>query len=141
RLASNSKFGPQRSACGGVLDDCLKCFGKSSFLERMRSKRMHRSAGFTPTLAGQFTRSPDRTNGMVASFLQTCFLADLHLYNDARETLSERVVNVSRHAGSLFENGSLTLLLDELLSVRRHHDVVSEGLSKLDLIGSIGPLF
>jgi hypothetical protein len=46
-------------------------------------------------------------------------------------------MNVSRHAGSLFENGSLTLLLDKLLSVRRHHDVMSECLSEFDLIASI----
>ena len=75
---------------------------------------------------------------MLGIFLQKCFFGSLHLNDHAGEPLSERVVNVSRHAGSLFENGSLTLLFDELLSVRRHHDVVSEGLSEFDLVCAIG---
>jgi hypothetical protein len=55
--------------------------------------------------------------------------------------LRKRIVDISRHARSLFENGSLTLLFDELLSMHGHHDVVSESLSKFNLIGSIEPLF
>src|SRR5262249_58867939 len=113
----------------------------SSSLERLRSKRVHRSTSFTQTVAGQFTRSADVTNGMLGIFLQECFFGSLHLNNHAGKPLSQRVVNVSRHAGSLFENGSLTLLFDEFLSVGRHHDVVSKSLSKFDLVGSIGPLF
>src|SRR6185369_5591731 len=137
RLASDSKFRAQRSACSRVLHDRLKCIGKSSFLERLRSKRVHRATRFTQTVAGQFTRSTDVTNSMLGIFLEECFFGSLHLNNHASEPLSESVVDVSCHAGSLFENGSLTLLFDELLSVRRHHDVVSQRLSKFDLVRMI----
>jgi hypothetical protein len=140
-LANDLKFRLQRSARSRVFYDRVKCIGKSSFLERLRSKRVHRPTRFTQTVAGEFTRSTDVTNSMLGIFLQECFFGSLHLNDHAGEPLSERIVNVSRHAGSLFENGRLTLLLDELLAVRRHHDVVSEGLSKFDFIRSIGPLF
>src|SRR5262249_13323036 len=140
-LANDLKFCLQRGACSRVFYDRAKCIGKSSFLERLRSKRVHRSARFTQTVAGQLTRSTDVTDSMLGIFLKECFLRSLHLDNHAGESLSECVVNVSRHAGSLFQNGCLTLLLYELLSVRRHHDVMSEGLSKFNFIGSIGPLF
>jgi hypothetical protein len=40
-LAGYSKFRVQRSACSRVLDDRTKCIGKSSFLERLWSKRVH----------------------------------------------------------------------------------------------------
>src|SRR5262249_4806961 len=140
-LANDLKFRLQRSACSRVFYDRLKCIGESSFLERLRSKRVHRSARFTQTVAGQLTRPTDVTNSMLGVFLQECFFSSLHLNNHAGEPLSEGIMNDSRHAGWLFENGCLTLLLDELLSVGSHHNVMSQRLSKFDFIGSIDALF
>src|ERR1700756_2912631 len=140
RLASNSKFGPQSSARSRVLDDRLKCIGKRSLLERLRSKCVHRSTRFTQAAASEFTRSADVTNSVLLVVIQQGVFSSFHLHDHAGEPLSERVVNVLRHAGSLFENGSHTLLLDELLPMRRHHHVVSEGLSKFDLVCAVHTL-
>src|SRR5262249_12129666 len=102
RLANDLKFRLERSACSRVLYDRLKRIRKSSFLERLRSKSMHRSACFTQTVAGQFTRPTDVTDSMLGVFLQECFFGSLHLNNHACESLSERVMDVSGHTSSLF---------------------------------------
>src|SRR5262245_58851050 len=78
---------------------------------------------------------------MLFIMIQQSFFSSFHLHDHPGEPLSERVVNISRHTGSLFENGSLTLLLYDLLAMRRQHDVMGQRLSELDLIGSIGSLF
>src|SRR5262249_38817877 len=131
----------QCSACSCVFDDRPKGVSKGGFLERLWSKRVHRSARFTQAVAGQLASSSNMTNSMLWILLKERFFGSLHLNNHAREALGERVVNVSRHSGSLFKNGSLTLLFDKLLSMRGHHDVMRQCLRKLDLIGSIGAPF
>ena len=67
----------------------------------------------------------DMSDCVLGVFLQKCFFSRFHLDDHSGESLCERIVNVSRHASPFFENCSFTLLLDEVLPVRRHHHVVS----------------
>src|SRR5439155_10523357 len=53
------------------------------------------------------------------------------------KTLCERVVNVTRHSISFFENRSPLTLLGELVELKREHDLVGERLGQFDLLRPI----
>src|SRR4029077_20430616 len=78
---------------------------------------------------------------MIVRFLATTtgnrILGCFQLHNHAGKTLRERVMNVTRHSVSFFENRSPPALLGKLIESKRQHDLVGEGLGQLDLLRSI----
>src|SRR5581483_448851 len=58
-------------------------------------------------------------------------------FDDSGKALGQGVVNVARHAGSLFQNGGLPPLLGELVELNGQHRLMSQSLRQLDFFRSV----
>src|SRR6266404_4982685 len=89
-----------------------------------------RSENIDSSVSRRNLASATRTlHGGVGVFIEQGFFRCFHLQDHTRETLCERVVDITRQTGALFEDGSLALLLGDLLPMNSNHDVLRERLS------------
>src|SRR2546423_9622001 len=64
-------------------------------------------------------------------------LGCFQLHNHTSETLRERVVDITRHSISLFEDCSMLSLLGKLVQLNGKHDLMGEGLGQFNVLRPI----
>src|SRR4029077_18243043 len=129
------------SACGCVFEHGLKGFCKPALIQRLWTQCMHRATRLAETFAGNLASATHTLHGGVGVFIEQGFFRCFHLQDHTGETLCERVVDITRQTGALFEDGSLALLLGDLLPMNSHYDVLCERLSQLYFVRPIGARF
>src|SRR2546422_10201563 len=75
--------------------------------------------------------------GFLARAARNSILGCFQLHDHTGETLGERIVNVTRHSISFFEDRSPLTLLGKFIELKREHDLVGEGLGQLDFLRPI----
>ena len=124
----------QRSPRRRILDVCFERIREGGLLECLQTKRMNRPTRFAQTFPRQVACAPDMLCCPFGLFIPQRLHRRVQLDDHAGESLRERVVNVTGHARSFFEDGGLALLLTNLLPMRRNHDVMSKCLGEFYLL-------
>src|SRR5205085_9030257 len=66
-----------------------------------------------------------------------CIFGSFQLHNYTGKALRESVVDVPRHAIALFEYCRPLSLFGKVVQLKRQHDLMGQGLGKLDLLRSV----
>src|SRR5205807_9824853 len=103
-FAAELKRSVKIRACRGVLDRSLESIPERRFFQGLGPERADRAARFTQTSARQFTSTLQMTGRIFLVALRGCILSRLQLDNHTGETLSQRIVDVSRHPIAFIED-------------------------------------